>query len=363
MAQIDNIINVNSVWNSTTSLPILESVTLKVWIYSGIQGNSVLDNNDLAASNARLLDPTYTLRGTAILNGTDKVASFDIAPLIRDYVESELNQTHNGDNAVWVDLQRIATIGGQELILASEHYLALDGYEYTMDIVGNQYDEEVRMSNIQGDPILVSEGSVISIPVLSSLVDSFKYLEQGLLVTSDVLALSDDSSEQILYIESDINKKPDWLEVTLRDGGGLKFPIQQICEERYEHVKLTFVNRLGAFQDVWFFANSKRALQVKSDNWNRRNLVSGGGAYRSTTVKNITNVNETITLNSGFYPESSNVVFEELIQADNVWITKGIETFPILIKNSGFNFQDSNTNKAINYTISFEYAFNKMKSL
>jgi len=166
MAQIDNIINVNSVWNSTTSLPILESVTLKVWIYSGIQGNSVLDNNDLVASNARLLDPTYTLRGTAILNGTDKVASFDIAPLIRDYVESELNQTHNGDNAVWVDLQRIATIGGQELILASEHYLALDGYEYTMDIVGNQYDEEVRMSNIQGDPILVSEGSVISIRVI-----------------------------------------------------------------------------------------------------------------------------------------------------------------------------------------------------
>ena len=100
MAQIDNIINVNSVWNSTTSLPILEGVTLKVWIYSGIQGNSVLDNNDLVASNARLLDPTYTLRGTAILNGTDKVASFDIAPLIRDYVESELNQTHNGDNAV-----------------------------------------------------------------------------------------------------------------------------------------------------------------------------------------------------------------------------------------------------------------------
>lgn len=363
MARIDNIINVNSVWNSTTILPILESVSLKVWIYTGTQGNEAATNVELIADNSRLLEPTYTLRGSAILNGTDKVVQFDIAPLIRDYVESELNQNHNSNNAVWVDLQATTTISGEALVNASEHFLALDGYEYTMNVVGNQLDEVLRTSNRH---LLNSEGSQVSYPVLRNFVTSYRWTEGNSIITETTptdLTNSDLSNEQIVYLVSPSGESPDKLTITYTDDTFEYITIEDRCQGRYEHTKLTFVNRLGAFQDVWFFANKKNSLTVKSDSWNRRNLVSGGGAYRPTTVKNITAVNERHTLNSGFYPESNNNVFEELIQAENVWITKGIETFPILIKNTSFNFQDSNTNKAINYTINFEYAFNKMRSL
>ena len=360
MAQIDNIINVNSVWNNTTILPVLESVTLKMWIYSGIQGNSAADNVVLLADNARPIDPTYTLKGTAISNGTDKVVSFDLAPLIKDYVESELNQTHNSDNAVWVDVQSTATISGTELVYASEHFLGLDGYEYTQNIVGSQLDEEIRISNRH---ILNSENKRVSVPLLRQSVASFTYTKGSVQILNATVAQSELSSEQILYAESPIAQEVDKLTVTYTDTTSEAITIEDICQDRYQHNKLTFVNRLGAFQDLWFFANSKKTLATKSSKWNRRNKLVGGGAYRATAVRNIDSVNETHTLNSGFYPESNNVVFEELIQAQNVWITQDGETFPIIIKNSSFNFKDSNTQKAINYTVMFEYAFNKMRSL
>jgi hypothetical protein len=362
MARIDNIINVNSVWNSTTILPVLESVTLNVWIYSGTQGDDAAINVELGASNSRLEDPTYVLKGSSILNGSDKVVQFDIAPLVRDYVESELNQSHNSNNSVWVDIQSISTINGGELINASEHFLALDGYEYTMNIVGNQVDDILRISNTQ---ILNSEGSQVSIPILTKDVSSYIFSNNGVDIgtSTSVTSTSNLSNEQVLYIESLVDTQVDKLSITTTQGEQIVVSIQNECITRYEHSKITFVNRFGSFQDVWFFANNKRSINVKSDSWNRRNKVVGGGAYRPTTIRNIKSVNERHTLNSGFYPESNNVVFEELIQAENVWITKGIETFPIIIKNSSFNFKDSNTNKAINYTIDFEYAFNKMRSL
>ena len=363
MARIDNIINVNSVWNSTISLPILESVTLKVWIYSGTQGDEAAQSVELIANESRLELPTYILKGSAVLNGTNKAVQFDIAPLVRDYIESSLNQTHNSNNAVWVDLQSTTTIGGTELINASEHFLALDGYEYTMNIVGNQLDESLRTSNRY---ILNSEGSQVSYPVLRKGVVAYRWSDGNtILIESSVTDLTDSdlSNEQIVYLVSPVDESPTDLRLEYNDTTTENIKIEDRCQGRYEHTKLTFVNRLGAFQDVWFFANAKSSLKVKDDSWNRRNLVSGGGAYRPTAVKNITAVNERHTLNSGFYPESNNVVFEELIQAQNVWITKGIETFPILIKNTSFNFKDSNTHKAVNYTINFEYAFNKMKSL
>ena len=230
-------------------------------------------------------------------------------------------------------------------------------------VLGNQIDESLRTSNRY---ILNSEGSQVSYPVLRKGVAAYRWSDGNtILIESSVTDLTDSdlSNEQIVYLVSPVDESPTDLRLEYTDTTTENIKIEDMCQGRYEHTKLTFVNRLGAFQDVWFFANAKSSLKIKDDSWNRRNLVSQGGAYRPTTVKNITAVNERHTLNSGFYPESNNVVFEELIQAQNVWITKGIETFPILIKNTSFNFKDSNTDKAINYTINFEYAFNKMKSL
>ena len=267
---------------------------------------------------------------------------------------------------MWVDTQATATIDSTTTtIYASQHFLGLDGYEYTTDVIGSQLDEDIRISNTH---ILVSEGEQVIVPIRRKFSTGYYYADtdHGKINDHDddgiSMAESDESSEQIILIKSQAGTNPEEL-VIQHPLGDYSFTIEQICKGRYEHTKLTFINRLGSFQDVWMFGNKSKSLSVKADSWNRRNKVTGGGAYRPTTVRNVRQVNETHTLNSGLYPESNNVVFEELMQSENVWITQGIDTFPIIIKDSSFNFKDSNTSKAINYTISFEYAFNKVRSL
>lgn len=136
-----------------------------------------------------------------------------------------------------------------------------------------------------------------------------------------------------------------------------------VCEPKYDPVKLTFVNKMGAFQDVWFFANRKESLKIDSDSWNRRSELGSETITRASRVRNITSMTQQFTLNSGFYPESSNVVFEELMQSNNVWMTKDGETVPVSITDTKFNFKDGITDKTINYTFNLEHAFNKTRSL
>ena len=478
----NKIINVNSSWSMTRTEAVLDSVTLNLWIYTGVKGISSLDNVALGASNDRVETPTYTLTSIAVSNGTDKQSSFEVSTLVKDFIESELNGVYNSNNTVWVDAQMICTINGVPYYKASQNYLALDGYDYTRD---NSIDSSLLISNTD---VLRLKGESVSIPTLGKKVESYEFEKDGVVTSSGVGINSTSSNEQIQYItdSSDADKltivsypelndlnmqlnnvSADWqiesgdtivgekitfdgvsggrypdafrgtvgqtyvvsfrvTEVTsgfingLYDGGGgvnltgtidevgdysitytqtansvntLSFytvgafigvienyslkeitnagatsttqviEIDNVEECRYTESKLTFINKFGAFQDVWMLGNSKKAINVKSDTWNRRNLITGGGSFRPTTIKNTTNVNEKITLNSGFYPESNNVVFEELMQSNSVWLWDGSNTYPVIVKDSTFNFKDSNTDKLINYTINIEFASNKMMTL
>ena len=608
MARIDKIVNANSSWSITKSVNNtdgdLTNVKLEVFIYSGVQGDSDPQGSSLGASGGRTNFPTYILNSTPTLATGTKESSFEISTLVRDYIESELNGSYNSDNAIWIDIQMTDTIDAVDTIRASEHYLALDGYDYTRD---NSINNSILVSNTK---ILRLDGQSVSIPTLGQRVKSYEFEKDGVVTSSGVGINSTSSNEQIQYItdSSDADKLTivsypelndlnlafnstyaDWrilsgdtivgekltfggatggrypeafrgtvgqtyvvsfrvTEVTsgslsgvydgsgginltgvidevgdysvtytqtdtsnnllslytstgftgvmenislrevdnlldstnilsnwfiqpsvtvtdlgsgvyrmttsasglvtetlngekegdeitasatlsgtgialLRiqedgdnyttykentitltstptkysvtainqfDGNGVLMTISltnsasivdirlasasisnttqvieidNVEECRYDSKKLTFVNKFGAFQDVWMFANSKTSLNVKSDTWNRRNLITGGGSFRPTTVKTTTSVNEKITLNSGFYPESNNVVFEELMQSNSVWLWEGSNTYPVIVKDSSFDFKDSNTDKLINYTLSIEYASNKMMTL
>ena len=361
MARIDNTINVNSSYSITASEVDLEGLKLSIWVYTGIQGDSALDSVALLANANRVLTPTYSLQATATLHDNAKVVEFEVSSLIKDFIESELDGTYNTTNTVWVDIQTTKVVAGLDFIQASQHFLAVDGYEYTRNDGVADIDKVIRLSNRH---VLKLSASDIVVPVLKQQMVDYTFSKDGVTTSTGVVADFPDSllsNEQIVYLSND-SLEVDKLVIT-SDLGEETITIENVDECRYDETKLTFVNKFGAFQDVWFFKNSKRAVEVKSSKWNRRNKVVGGGAYRPTALKNTTDVNEKISLNSGFYPENNNVVFEELMQSDSVWLWEGSDTHPVIVKDSSFDFKDSNTDKLINYTIKIEYAFNKMKTL
>ena len=411
MATINNIINVNSSYSHTTDLADLTSVELKMWIYRGTQGVGVAEGVILGASNDRPIGATYILKGTAVANGSTNITSFEIASLIKDFIESNFNESYVGTNTVWVDIQAQKNVGGVTTDLASEQYLGLDGYEYQTDVV-EDYNNVIRLSTRH---ILKSSEQAVSIPVLRQKMIGYSFERSGQSISSGVLSdfsSSNESDNQIVYLNNvssnltsfrqrvldaqlgnrfENNKCLERVEcdfeifevdkvvieydstlntLTAEDIAVEVITFDNVMEHVYEPKKLTFVNKYGAYQDVWFFKNTARALKVKSDTFNRRRLLTGDTTSRATKVRSNTIVNETLSLNSGFYPESNNSVFEELMQSNNVWLWSDevnefirSEAHAVLIKDSSFNFKDGLTDKLINYSLTIEYAFNKMKQL
>ena len=423
MAAIDNKIktmNVNSAWVKTITDVNLSKVKLNIWVYKGTQGDGGISGTEITSSGGRTTTPTYTLESTGVGTPTDdfgisisqRIASFEIAGLVKDFIESSLNGVYNSRNTVWVDIQAVKTKLGVDTILKAEQYLALDGYDYSIE---EQDSEDVAIL-ISNRNVVKLADTPIHIPILRDKLISYAFQFEGVDIANGVqtdFPSSSSSNQQITYLTNGEGSLEGFKERVLADQSGNIFeyndcltmlettldtfavdrlyitydsntsdlsdvaiPVTEIIYfenlecTRDEKRRLTFVNKHGALQDVWFYGNSdKRSLNVKSENWNRRNLTIGGGVYRPTTVRNNSRVNEMLTLNSGFYTEENNVVFEELMQSNNVWLwniptdDSSSETHPVIIKNSTFNFKTSNTDKLINYTINLEFAFNKMRTL
>ena len=86
---------------------------------------------------------------------------------------------------------------------------------------------------------------------------------------------------------------------------------------------------------------------IENANYNLRE------AQKSIVLKN---ANESLTLNSGFYPENNNDVFKELLLSENVWIYYGGNEIPCNISSSSISYKTSRNDKLINYTLDIEFA-------
>ncbi len=396
MARIDNLINVNTTWNKTDVASSLEKTTLKIWIYKGFQGNSASSGVALGADGARPLEPTYELSSTGTDYFGSKRTSFSIAHLIKDYLRSAL-YSYNviGSNSIWVDIQATLTIGGVTTIQPSEHYLGVDGYSYAID--NQQEDKTIRISNTH---VLKLEDRAVQIPVLANDVKSYSFIQDNKVVVSgtqdDFSNLEYSSESQVQYLKNmstnidnfrdrvifsggvyennkclkEIEQEVDLMNVDklhIESGNGQVdiITFEDVCEEKYRPRKLVFINKWGAFQELWFFANSKESVEVDKDYFN---TYQSDLMIYSTNISRTNSVKQKLTLNSGYYPENNNVVFEELLQSNDVWIWTDYQDdvtsnryIPVNVKNKKLDFKNSLTDKVINYEIDIEYAFEKMR--
>ena len=141
--------------------------------------------------------------------------------------------------------------------------------------------------------------------------------------------------------------------------------IKRICEPKYQPIKIVFVNKFGAFQDLWFFKKRVERLQVSKDTF-KRNILSSSGSYsiykHSETVLN-TIARELFVANTGFVDESLNDTFKELMLSEKVWAVINTQVTPILINSRELQYKTSLNDKLINYTLEFEYAYDTINSI
>ena len=137
-------------------------------------------------------------------------------------------------------------------------------------------------------------------------------------------------------------------------------------ECKYEPIKLTFVNRFGALQDLWFFKKSIEKVNTKKETFNRFTINSDTGVYDTSIHQNQTfNVSSSkkLTINTGYVDDSYNSLMQELMQSEQIWMELNSVVTPINLDTNSLTFKTSVNDKLVDYTVEVSYSFDAINNI
>lgn len=292
-----------------------------------------IPDNESGASYATLELTVNGLLRYTITNNTDASGNvlFEISELSRDYLDVIYDGTYNSFAA---DISATVTFYDTEDVQvgtpSTTTHKGFDGYGDFLDGDNPVVNPNTIMqSNII---VYVPEGATGQIPYESS--GAIAYATFG-------------SSSPSLSVAGTI--------VTIR----------RICEPKYTPIKVTFVNKFGALQDVYFYKKHTKSISVEREMY-KSNIISSTGTYQTYNhnKRNLKSVGaERITANTGFLCNNMNEPMKQLMLSEQMWATIENNVIPINITNSDFTYKTSVNDKLINYTMEFEYAFDAINNI
>jgi hypothetical protein len=367
-------INARSPYYVRFKVPNLTQVDMELYIYGGVQTTSRKN--------------LFQLTSFAISYNV----TFDISEIVRDY----LLQTFDGDYLtpnVWVDYRTNSYIQGVAQGFTSFTQLTgFDGYGYFEDGYNPQNDDLVLQTN---RTILKLADTPAVFPLYVNQNSTIAFLLNGEVVKSFTGTVSPFSGSQIKYVTNGVNGADMFEDRVIQDGGTFEsnvcltafedefallavdeirvsdadgnlttIKVQDIEECKYQPYKLTFVNKYGALQSIWFFKRTNEVLTTKTEKFKRNIVVEGTYDTSRHQQKILTkNGNEKLTLNTGFYPEEYNDVFKQMQLSEDCWIEINSQTLPINVSSSSLNYKTHLNDKLINYTIEVEFAFDAINNI
>ena len=337
----------------------------------------------------------YNLRKSAV--GTSTEIFFELSELIRDYIEITFNGDYNGQ-AVWFQVIQNVYNASNAVIntINSGTNLALDGYWYFEE--AQTATPSLLISNRE---LFVLDDNTFRIPIYTNANPIVTFFKDGEVIASETFSSSSESANQIKYVSiygDDFNYdtfqervvetggtfEDNYCiqsffdkfsigavdKITVSDSNGIETIKVNVIEEcKYEPKKVTFINKFGALQDMYFFKKSKENLSIKKESY-KSNIISSYGAYDYTNhVNRDFNVvgKESISLSSGYLSEEYNEVFKQLLLSEKVWITNIIESgeqvLPINVKTSSIAYKTSVNDKLVDYTIEFDKSFDTINNI
>ena len=364
----------------------LVRVVIQLYVYEGTQNNVTDRTNGF----------TYQATITPV-NNSDEVV-FDASDIIDSILDIEFDGTYNSQ-MVWVDYAITPTVlvAGEPTEQATQAIVNLEGYG------GYRYFEEGVQNLSRADDtdiilltnkvIYKGADSVVRIPILAdSSTELVTYEKNGERLFTELVVPSTDSNNRISYISNDVTNGVDrYKERVVADGGtfedadcyrslaydvdlygvdtiyvsGQKIVVKEPTCSKYDKYKVTFINRFGALQDVYFDGKSTQKMKVKSESKYRSNtLVSDSYSISSHNNRFVTkNGVDSMTLSTGFISEEYLIVFKELELSRKVWIEKDGLTLPIDLKDATFEYKTKLNDKLINYTIDVDFSYNSISNI
>lgn len=144
-----------------------------------------------------------------------------------------------------------------------------------------------------------------------------------------------------------------------------QIPIEIIEECKHTPFKVTFINKFGALQDLWFFKKRTDEFSVEREDYNKTILTTsstGVGFDKNSHTSSLLDISteETFILNTGFLTEDHNEVIRQLMVTEFCWVHEinNISQEPVPVKpiSSSFTIKKEVNDKLLNFTVEFEYA-------
>lgn len=325
----------------------IKTVDLKIYIYEGTAGS-------YASTDLR-----YEIQKEILTGDTNVV--FEIAELVRDYLTVDFNNDYLS-KAIWATT--IATILDENDIVysygspVSDNYLAVNGYGYFEDEINPELSRNALMTS---NTIYLPEATAGKLPIFAEGVGKVTIDSVDTQITD-----SGNTNQKIQYITIPADSQT--IQVYDTDDTTLlkTIKVNNVCEPKYTPLKVTFINKYGAFQDLYFFKKSTESFNVTDETFKRNTIENSTVTYPKyggQEERYNTNARKNISLNTGFINEDSNSAIEELFLSENVWIRQDNSTLPIVPKSKSLTLKTSLNDKLANYTVDFEFAFNKINNV
>ena len=338
------------------------------------------------------IDACATLYSSITLNkkilGTENSVSFDISEIVNDHLAQTFDGTYANSQttqSIWVYVSTSARTSAGAIIgsVTNTTFLAQEGYNLYKEGV-NYTTEPTAM--LSANYIQYQKGSAVTIPVNAERVTSVKWRDGTSVRETDSFTDNGNSNQKIQYAQFTGSTLLDNALITYDGGSTTTITLDPVEECKYPVNKITFLNRWGALQDLFFFKKSTETLDARREKYNAsifqaRKVVYGDpeepdepcsesityNTYSTTAHAKKTfnaNATESISLNSGFVNELMNPFYEELMVSEHIWLTDSDSViYPVNLKESTFTYKTSLNEKLINYTMSFEKAFDLVNNI
>ena len=380
-------INVRSPFYIKANNSSLASATMQLYIYTGVF------TTDKPAS------AQYTITKNEI--DSNNYVVFEISELVRDYLDIEFDGEYDSQT-VWVEsditMYDAADGGGSSVGTSNTDYIAFDGYGYFHEGTNPELSRGLLLSN---NTIFRLNDSNVRIPVFTEDTNTVTFLYRGEEKRSQTVSSSTNTNGQIDYITvSGLDDNDTYRERVINDGGTLEdsdclerflsnYNIGEVDEViidtdagvevvkiitnyecKYEPYKVTFVNKFGALQDLWFFKKSVESTNVTSEQFKASIFDQSTLSYKTYKHQQqafLSQGKDRITMNTGYVNDDHNAVLEELLLSEQVWYTEITETeervIPVIPLTKSITYKTSVNDKLANYTVDFEHAFDKINNI
>jgi len=372
---------------------------LQLYIYEGT-GDSTPDPEDLK----------YTIV-KAELEGNNYVV-FEISELVRDYIQIKYDGEYDSYVVLVNPIITAFDENGNSLssptVTPSDYYnqfVATEGYGYFEEGINPDFDEGLMMS--EGTIYRVNDRSV-NIPVYTDTTNSVAFRLNGETVYSKNVVYTDPAnpttSEAIQYIASDSNSTADSYKERVLEAGGV-FEDNSLLEafenvvdigavdevwvnytndtetrtkilkvktfdcSKYEPIRVTFVNKYGALQDLYFTRRNNESLNIKKEDYKASVMDFANFSYDTSEhqMRTLNLVgNDSITLNTDYIDESCNEHIKQLMLSEQVWMTRLTDEekiVPLKLKTQSLQLKKRVNDKLVQYSMEFDVAVDKINNI